>query len=575
MSDNTSINSFLGLNMNETGDTQLKLGESGKMVNFRITKDNKLDKMYGYKEVFKQDGIIRAQWKGKLGENIVHVYVCGGKVYNGNIEIGELSDNTTTIFEFNKKLYFLNSHEYKSWDAETFGDVEGYIPLIRISTKPNEEGKSYEPINMLTGKKHQTFSATGDDNVFYLAEQNLTSIDKVLVSGIEATVTKDLVNGKVTFATAPAQGTDNIDIYWTKGTGEREKVYKNLYATLYGLADDTRVFLYGNEEAKNRIIFSALANGVSSVEYFCGTDFIDVGSSNKAVTDISRQYDRIIISKEDSTYYGQYETIMDSTGASIITFPVSPLNTAHGMIAPAQSQVLDNYVTTIDTSIVQWTSTNTKDERNAEIISTKIQEWLNKHDLTKSITLDYQEEKEYWLAIENEIMVYNYQNGCFYLLNIPSKITSLISYQGIIYMSTENGEIMEFDKNLTTYNGEGISAEWQSGYYDFGIEERRKTMRILWVTLKPHSKTSLVVNYVSDRDAGSDEKEIENRCIDYRYWNYDNFTYNTQRSVKPFRIKLKAKKFAFLKLILKNEKSDEKVTVNSIAIKKVYGGEVK
>lgn len=52
---NTTIDKFYGLNMNETGDTQLQLGESGKMINFRITKDNKLEKMYGYKQVYKKE----------------------------------------------------------------------------------------------------------------------------------------------------------------------------------------------------------------------------------------------------------------------------------------------------------------------------------------------------------------------------------------------------------------------------------------------------------------------------------------------------------------------------------------
>lgn len=525
----------------------------------------------------KKSGKIRVQWKGKLNNTDVHVYVCDGKVYNEDTEIGTLTDDITRIFEFNKKLYFLNGHEYKSWDGTTFVEVEGYIPLVKISTEPNGSGTDFEPVNVLTGKKHQTFSADGIAKEFFLAEKELTSIDKVLVAGVETTVTKDLINGKITFSTSTAllQGVDNIDVYWTKGEGQRDLIFKNHYATTYGLADDTRVFLYGNSNAKNRIYFSTLANGIPSVEYFSGTDFIDIGSSNTAVTDISRQYDRLIISKENETYYASYEAIADSTGNAIITFPVYPLNKSHGMVAYAQSQLLDNFVTTIDSSIVQWTSTNTKDERNAQVISTKIQEWLNNHDLTKSITLDYQEEKEYWLAIENEIMIYNYYNGCFYLLQITSKITSLFASQGIIYLGTENGEIMKFDKIETTYNGEVIKAEWQMGYYDFGTEERRKTMRILWVTLKPHSKTSLTINYISDRDIGTDEKEIENRCIDYNYWNYANFTYNTQRSVKPFRIKLKAKKFAFLKLVLKNEMKDEKVTINSIAIKKAFGGEVK
>jgi hypothetical protein len=573
--DNTSINAFLGLNMNKTGSTNLKLGESPKMVNFKISRDYKLEKMYGYINKYEKTSKIRAMWFGLLDTTEVFVFVCGGKVYNEDTELGSLTDDITRIFEFNKKLYFINGHEYKEWDGTIFKDVEGYIPLVKVATTPNGVGTDYEPINVLTGKKRQTFSPDGTEKTFVLVENNLTSIDSVKVDGVETTVTKDLAKGTITFSTAPTQGVDTIEVQWTKGTGQRELVYKNHYFQTYGLADDTRVFLYGNADAKNRIYFSDLGNGIPDVTYFPGNNFIDIGSSNTAVTDIQRQYDRIIINKEDATYYSTYEQITDNTGESIVAFPVYPLNKSHGAKPYNQGQVLDNYVTTVDTSIVQWTNTESKDERNAQIISQKVQTWLNEKDLSRAVTLDYQEEKEYWLAIDNEILIYNYENGCYSLAQLPVKITTFLSYKGIIYAGTENGKIIEFSKNATAYAGETIKAEWQSGYYDFGVEEQRKTMRVLWITLKPWFKTSLDINYISDRDSGNEAKTIEKRSISYAHWNYARFTYNTQRSVKPFRVKLKAKKFAFLKLILKNEVSDEKVTVNSVAIKKIYGGEVK
>ena len=138
--DNTSINTFLGLNMNETGSTNLKLGESPKMVNFKISRDYKLEKMYGYINKYERTSKIRAMWFGLLDTTEVFVFVCGGKVYNGNIELGSLTDDVTRIFEFNKKLYFINGHEYKEWNETVLKEVERYIPLIKISTTPNEVG---------------------------------------------------------------------------------------------------------------------------------------------------------------------------------------------------------------------------------------------------------------------------------------------------------------------------------------------------------------------------------------------------------------------------------------------------
>ena len=578
----TTIDNFLGLNMNATGDTQLKLGEASRMKNFRITKNYKLTKMDGYKKKYEASGTIRAQWIGKLGDKEVHVYVAGGKIYNKGEEVGELTDDITSIFEFNQKLYFINGHEYKVWDGTELKEVEGYIPLTKTSINPNGIGSNHEPVNLLTDKIKMSFSADGESKEFALFPEDedminiaLKSIDKVLVNGVETEVTKDIENKKITFPTVPPKGTDNVLVYLSVENDGREKIVKNKYFQKYGLANDTRVFLFGNEDAKNRIVFSDAGDGVPNVEYFPGNNFLDVGSSNMAVTDISRQYNRVIISKETETYFASYEQITDPTGGMIINFPTYPLNSSHGMVAPAQGQLLDNYVTTIDSSIVMWTNTNTKDERNAEVISQRIQEWLNEKDLTKAITMDYQELKEYWLAVENQIMIYNYGNSTFYLLEIPVKITSLISNQGIIYLGTENGKIMEFNEEETTYAGEIIEAIWESGFYDFEIEYKRKTMRALWVALKPWMRTSLVINYKSDRETGTDPKSIQSSCISYRYWNYAKMTYNTSYVVKPYRIKLKAKKFAYEKIILSNKEIDEKVTINSIAIQKSYGGNVK
>ena len=190
-----------------------------------------------------------------MGIKDVNVYVAGGKVYDKDSEIGTLTDDVTSIFEFNKVLYFINGHEYKKWDGTTFSSVEGYIPKIKIATTPAGVGTDYEPINVLTGKKHQTFSADGTSTDFYLVETGVTSIDKVIVAGVETTATLDTTNGKVSFGTAPAEGVDNVDIYWTKGTGTSSNVTANYYCQKYGLASDTRVFLYGNSSAKNRIYY--------------------------------------------------------------------------------------------------------------------------------------------------------------------------------------------------------------------------------------------------------------------------------------------------------------------------------
>lgn len=545
------------------------------MKNFRITKDYKLEKMFGYKQIYKPNNRIRANWIGKLNNTEMNVYVAGGKVYKDGTQIGTITDGDTTIFEFNKVLYFLNGTEYKYYNGTTFGNVTGYVPTIKIACTPAGVGEDYEPINMLSAYRKVSFSADGTSTVYTLPEKGITSATAT-VNGTATQVTVYSNSGTVAFSTAPTEGTDNVIITYLKANVTTQtNIYKNRFATKYGLANDTRVFLYGNPDAKNRIYYSDLGNGVPDVTYFPANNFIDIGSSNEAVTDISRQYDRLIISKEKEAYYATYEPITDTTGASIITFPVFPLNDAHGMVAKGQGQILDNYVTTVDTSgIIQWMSTNNKDERNASIISERVNEWLQNHNLAEAVTLDYQEEKEYWLAINNEILIYNYANSTFYLLMLPDVVRTLKTYNGNIFLGT-NTSIMQFEKNRTTYNGDTINAEWQSGFYDFEAEYKRKTMRVVWITVKPQEKTYMSINFITDRNVGMEDREISNQTFSYEFWNYADFTYDSNSHIKPYRIKLKAKKFAFLKLIIKSNKPDYRLILDSISIQKAYGGFVK
>ncbi len=580
----TTVNNFLGLNLNETGETQLKLGEASAMQNFRITKDYKLEKMHGYERIYNPNDRIRAIWIGNLRGTEVTIYVAGGKVYKGGTtptQLGTITDDDTTIFEFNGTLYFLNGHEYKYYGGNSnYGTVVGYIPTIKVSCTPAGVGDDYEPINMISNKRKVSFSADGTATEYFLPEQDITCYaNRIWINGTATNAwTYNGTLGRVTFTSPPTAGTDNVVIEYEKNNVPAtlaENITKNKYATKYGLADDTRVFLYGNSSAKNRVYFSAITNNYQVAEYFPATNFIDVGSSNTAVTDISRQYDRLIISKEDETYYATYDDITDTSGETIITFPMYPLNKSHGMVAKGQGQVLDNYVTTLDRyGIIQWVNTQSKDERNAKLISERVNEWLQSHDLTKAVTMDYQEQKEYWIGIDNEVLVYNYENSTFYLLNFPDNVRALTTYKGVIYMGTDKA-VMKFDKVLTTYNGGTIDAEWQGGFYDFEAEHKRKTMRILWITVKPQEKTYMAVNYITDRNVGMNEREISSQTFAYQFWNYADFTYNANIQVKPYKIKLKAKKFAFLKLIIKNDKPDYKLIVDTISIQKAYGGFVK
>ena len=76
-----TINKFLGLNLSNTGDTQIKLGESGNMTNFYITNDYKLRKMYGYKSFYDFETPIKGMASVVLNKIHYLLVATDGKLY--------------------------------------------------------------------------------------------------------------------------------------------------------------------------------------------------------------------------------------------------------------------------------------------------------------------------------------------------------------------------------------------------------------------------------------------------------------------------------------------------------------
>ena len=608
----TIIDKFLGLNISNTGDTQIQLGESGNMDNFYITNDYKLRKMYGYKSFYDFGEPINGMYPTNLGGIEYLLVAVDGKLYyflRSELEaswtniagegeepvygveptlIGAIGSGEVSFFTFGKKVYIL-SGKYQSWDGTTLQEVEGYTPLVFINSKPAGGGVVYDEINMLSPKKHQTFNGDGTSVDFHIAQQGVTSIDKVLVDGEEKTITTDytvdLTNGVVTFVgTAPQQAMDNVDIYWTLDDGDRHIIDGMKFGTVFGGDLDTRVFLYGNSECQNRTYFSGLEDGKPSVEYFPATAQVDVGPSNFALTDLTRQYDRLIATtNRPEAYYMTISTeslpitLSDSTTTSRLVPSVGtfPLNEVHGNVAPGQGQLIDNYPVTIDkNAIIQWKASNVRDERNMEDISQKIRLDLISRDLKNFKTLDHQSENQLWVYHNDLIYTYNYFNKTFSRIRVTDNMNYLADLGNRIYSGTDVGKIMKWGEEFSTYNGEIINAHWEMNFEDFNTAYLRKTMNRLWVLMQPQVKSSAEIGYITNRNESKVKKRIEYKLLLMEDVDFSDFSFSISRNTQPFRLKLKAKKFTNMKIVIDNNE-DTDCTILQLALKVESFGESK
>lgn len=689
-----TINKFLGLNLSDTGDTQIQPGESGNMTNFYITEDLKLRKMYGY-EIFKEfEHPIKGIFSAKIGDDKYflaasnsHLYYCDGETLNNNFEVipekyqtflgdgtettfqlskinvesidsvyingikqnsgwtgnitagtvtfteapgtvenkafikvnytkhvvwedaGAISSGDASFFEFDNCIYILCGGYYKFYKNQNnlmvVEQVEGYIPTVFINTPAgiNGGGVIYEEINMLTPKKRQTFNGDGEaatptrqfkiaqavdrisydsehPNDSYIVSVRVDKNDTPLTPGTDydfyvdgrSVTHKDIIELKstVSFKT----GYDNVEITWSKDDGYRGIIEGMKYGTVFGGDVDTRVFVYGNSSCRNRVYYSAISYAnddiaVPSAEYFPSTAQVDIGPENFSVTDLTRQYDRLLATtNKPEAYYMTISleklpvTLVDNSTTTRYVPSVStfPLNGAHGNIAMGQGQLLMNYpVTFEDSSIILWKATNVRDEKNAEDIGQRIKLDLEKIQIKDIKTLDLQEHNQLWILYDYKVWIYNYNNKTFSRLSFPLpqgvSMKHICSLDGSVYMSTSDNKVVKFDESFATYGGETIDAYWEMNFSDFGVPYLRKTMSKLWVLMQPQNWSSADVSFVSNVAESTISKHIEYKKQWFDDVHFGNFSFKSSVNPQPFKLKLKAKKFTNLKITIKNEEN--------------------
>lgn len=85
-----TIDKFLGINLSNSGDTNLKIGELSKCNNIRIIDNYKARKREGYEELFSSitSKKIQGMWHGSIGGAYRFLFACGGFLYRDKILSG-------------------------------------------------------------------------------------------------------------------------------------------------------------------------------------------------------------------------------------------------------------------------------------------------------------------------------------------------------------------------------------------------------------------------------------------------------------------------------------------------------
>lgn len=574
------------MGLNESNDeTNLTFGESPNMINWRITENRKLEKAFGYAELF--DSIaaksIQGIWNGTIGGTEFTIFACNGHVYEydplGNTDLGTLADDITSFFVFNDVLYIQNGTEYYKWTGTgSIATVTGYRPVEFIGCDPTTgTGTAFESSNLLNGLHEKTFTPdAGVTSAYVVSSTAITSVDAVYLNGVLQTLTThytvSLDPARVNWVTSPAGTTpDSVRILYTQGTGSRAEITNQHYNMSFGGARDSRVFMWGND---HKYYWSGLADGVPSAEYFPPENYNQTDQNGFKVTDIVMQYDRqIIFTNKPETYYSFYDTTTDGDGNVLASFPLFKLNSAKGMIAPNQTRVIDNDPFIINEGVYSLVGGTVRDERNMSYISKRVQPSLDLADLSTAITYDWEQMGEYWLCVGSTVWVYQYRVDAWFKLSLAHSPTCFVAIDGELYFGDTNGQIHKFSATQRKYNGTTISATWEMEFFDVDVEYLRKFTNRSYISLKPETRSWVDVYFETNKSQISDTPiEIFYSNLDFDDIDFDEFSFLANYNPQPFRCKTKAKKWTYFKLILKNEKPNFGALVLSINLLPRIGG---
>lgn len=464
-------------------------------------------------------------------------------------------------------------------------NVTGYRPLTHVgrSYDGSTAGTLLERVNMLNGQRRVWFSPPGGEATFTLPEKNLASVDyaKTIATGEEITIQlSDLTNGTVTLASSPSEGTNTIEIGYTVSSTFRDKITSMTRTELFGINDGTIMF-YG--DGTNKVYYSEIDyDGIHRADYIPDFNQINIGESNNAVTDLIRHHDRLLAFKDNSAYSIRFDTLDLEYGDNTLTtsaFHVSTVNRDVGSAGYGQAQLIDNRVRTLDgRSIYEWTATDssgnvTADQRNAKVISDKVQNTLRELDFTKAITFWDTINREYYIVENGIAIINNLQNGTWYIYrNFPA--ICMILYKDELYFGTEDGFIRHVSRDYLHDVGAIIQCYWEGGATDYGSSNERKYSDYIWTVLKPENNASIYLTVVTDRISNYNEevieaasRNIETGIFSYLNLNYEHFTYNINLNPQTQRRKIKAKNFVWQKIIYSTATNDTTATLLKTEIK--------
>jgi hypothetical protein len=250
-----------------------------------------------------------------------------------------LNEAVSNAFMYENIWYFKDGKNYLQYDGTTAKEVVGYVPTTSIGRNPAGGGKICEDVNLLSGRRINTFLADGESVDFYLDSQNIDQDfnPRVKVNGeskrLGTDYNVDYEAGKITFTTAPGKpltdGQDNVSIEFKKTIdGYADRILKCTLLQVF----DNRVFFSGNDDFPNTVWHCSL----NDPSYCSDLDYYNEGMDSARIKGLVAGNNALWVFREpsdaDTTIFYHTPTIDEEYGK---IYPSTHSSVAIGCVGKA------------------------------------------------------------------------------------------------------------------------------------------------------------------------------------------------------------------------------------------------
>lgn len=336
---------------------------------------------------------------------------------------------------------------------------------------------------------------------------------------------------------------------------DKEKVFNMTRCEWFGgsagLLGGTRLFLCGNTKKGNSdlVVWSGLNNPL----YFPENSYFNVGNETGAVTGFGKQSDKLVIFKENETWFTQYaqntnitaqdlinQNVIDYASSSVY-FPLTQINSNIGCPYPDTIQLCRNRLVWLgnNNSVYTLVSESQYNERSifsvSEMVSRKIEEIGVD---SKACACDWN--GYYCLLLGNNMLLMDY--NCYGYTHVASyskqddanihipwysweitnvqKLAVIGNHLSAVNITDMDGKLYAisyyfnakgtadrlYDKELGEYVTTAITSSFTTKIFDFGLPHRRKNIE--QINLQIGNNGGVPINLFFVTENGTEQSEV-------------------------------------------------------------------